>query len=368
MNSFVNPEIQGRSVALLLSDLGYNRVACRRRIVAATDLERVDDVMDLNPKPGVRCFDVGGSKIVAANVSLDGSVSELVRVKTPIDDFERFCRSIQALCTDDHSPICLSIAGVINPSTAMITSANIPCLSGRKLSLELNRYLSRPVTLINDANAFALAEARYGKASGHDIVLAIILGTGVGGSIVVNRQILGGVNGNAGEWGHSAATALRTAAVLPKLSCNCGQSACVDTLGGARGLERLYRHFALIRSGNEESNTPVPSSPDCFELDSESILKAWSNREPLALHVVDIWLDIVGGALVSAINLLGASIVAVGGGLANNEALISALDKEVRQRCLNSYATPLLYTAVGGAESALVGAAIAARHPTNQAV
>lgn len=339
----------------------------RIAIVAALDCERVDDVMDFELKPAVRCFDVGGSKIVAANVLADGSVSELVRVKTPVDDFDHFCGSIQALCADELLPVSLSIAGVIDPLTSVMTSANIPCLNGHKLSMELNRCLNRPVTLINDANAFALAEASFGKAADHDIVLAIILGTGVGGSIVVNGQILGGINGHSGEWGHSAASALRTAAELPRLSCNCGQSGCVDTLGGARGLERLYRHFAFIRSGHNDSNVDL-SSPACYEPDSESILKAWLNHEALAIHVVDVWLDVVGGALVSAINLLGAPIVAVGGGLANNEALIKALDKEVRERCLNRYTTPLLYTAVGGAERGLLGAALAASFTPDQAL
>lgn len=300
----------------------------------------------------VRCFDIGGSKIVAADVLTTGEVDEVGRVDTPVKEFGNFCQSLALLCAADSSPISISIAGVIHPLTTKVKSANVPCISGRALASELGIYLKRPVYVINDANSFALAEARLGQAKAHDVVMAVILGTGIGGGIVVNGQILSGADGTAGEWGHSAASAVRTGVELPKFSCNCGQLACVDTLGGARGLEHLYDFFS---SG----------SPDAFnssnQADSHSIVKAWLREEALAVHVIDIWLDVVGSALAAAVNVLGASIVAVGGGLANSKPLINALDLEVRNRCLASFPGPLLYGAVSGPEQGLVGAAIHAQ-------
>ena len=300
----------------------------------------------------VRCFDIGGSKIVAADVLASGEVDELGRVDTPVNDFGDFCQSVALLCAADSSPISISIAGVIHPLTAKVKSANIPCITGRALASELGAHLKRPVYVINDANAFALAEARLGQAKAHDVVMAVILGTGIGGGIVVNGHILNGADGTAGEWGHSAASAVRTGVELPRFSCNCGQLACVDTLGGARGLERLYRFF------NSHSPDALDSSD---KADSHTIVKAWLNEEALAMHVVDIWLDVVGSALAAAVNVLGASIVAVGGGLANSKPLIDALDIEVRNRCLASFPVPLLYGAVSGLEQGLVGAAIHAQ-------
>lgn len=301
----------------------------------------------------VRCFDIGGSKIVAADVLPTGEIDELGRVDTPIDDFNEFCQSLNKHCADDASPISISVAGVIHPSTAKLNSANIPCISGRTLSRDLSAYLNRPVYLINDANAFALAEARLGQAKDHDIVMAVILGTGVGGGIVINEHILNGADGTAGEWGHSAASSVRTGVALPKFACNCGQIACVDTLGGARGLERLYQFL-----GSKASD----ALPSPMTADSHSIVQAWLDQEALAMHVIDVWLDVVGSALAAAVNLLGASIVAVGGGLANSKPLMEALDKEVRERCLASVSLPLLYSAVSGPEQGLVGAAIHARN------
>jgi N-acetylglucosamine kinase len=220
------------------------------------------------------------------------------------------------------------------------------------LSFELSAYLERPVYVINDANAFALAEARLGQAKGHDVVLAVILGTGIGGGIVVNGHILCGADGTAGEWGHSAASAIRTGVELPKFACNCGQLACLDTFGGARGLERLYSYFGSSSLDTIEASVSA---------DSHSIIKAWLNKEPLAVQVIDVWLDVVGSALAAAVNLLGTSVVPVGGGLANSKPLIEALDKEVRNRCLASFPLPLLYSAVSGPEQGLVGAAIHAQ-------
>ena len=302
----------------------------------------------------VRCFDIGGSKIVVADVLPTGEMEELGRVNTPVNDFEKFSQLLAMLCTADSSPISISIAGVIHPTSDKVNSANIPCISGRVLSRDLSANLNRPVYLINDANAFALAEAKLGQAKEHDIVMAVILGTGIGGGIVVNGHILNGADGTAGEWGHSAASAIRTGVELPKVACNCGQIACVDTLGGARGLERLYSYFG--------SNTMAADAVKASKTaDSHSIVRAWLNQEALAVHVIDVWLDVVGSALASAVNLLGTSIVAVGGGLANSKPLIEALDKEVRNRCLASFSVPILYSAVSGPEQGLAGAAIYVR-------
>lgn len=314
----------------------------------------------------LRCIDIGGSKIVAADVSSLGDINNLVRVRTPVNDFEQFTESLRRLCSADLSPISISIAGVIHPLTGVARSANIPCITGRVLSSKLSACLRRPVNVINDANAFALAEAGFGQAKDHAVVLAVILGTGVGGGIVVNGQLLTGADGTAGEWGHGAASAVRTGVELPMFACNCGQLGCVDTLGGARGLERLYGHFgsSTLQAPDYPSAATGPASAKSANrpvLDSHSIVTAWLNKDALAVHVVDVWLDVVGSALAAAVNLLGASIVAVGGGLASSRPLMEALDKEVRNRSLTKYPVPLLYSAASGPERGLLGAAIYAK-------
>lgn len=288
----------------------------------------------------IRCFDIGGSKIVAADVSACGQVQVHARMATPTDNFDQFTQSLADLCSENGEPISISIAGVIDPATGRITSANIPCINDRVLATELSTKLGRSVCLINDANAFALAEAKFGQAKNHKIVLAIILGTGVGGAIVINGRLLTGDDGNAGEWAHSPASAMRTNSTLPVVRCNCGQQSCLDTLGGARGLERIYKHLF------DDSK------------DSHRIIQHWLDGEANARQAIDVWLDVVGGSLAGVVNLLSPSIIAVGGGLAGSSPLISALDKEVDKRRLVRKKTALLYSAVSGPEQGLVGAAL----------
>lgn len=288
------------------------------------------------------CFDIGGSKIVAAWVDDQGRITPTARQATPVDDEAAFHQALRDLCPSGDEPVGIAIAGVIDPETGRLTSANIPCLSGSQLARRLEPLLNRRVLLINDADAFALAEANLGKARGQAVVLAVILGTGIGGAIVLNGRLHVGKGGLAGEWGHGAAHAVRTGETLPVLPCLCGQRGCVDTLGGARGLERLYQHL------------------HAQELDSVSIVAHWQQGDDRACRAVDVWLDVVGGALAAAVNIIGPSIVPVGGGLASSEALVSALDREVRKRSLSACET-LLYPAVSGPEQGLAGAALMVR-------
>lgn len=290
-----------------------------------------------------RCFDIGGSKIVAADVSSFGDVDVLARIPTPLNCYNEFAQALRAHCPPGDGFISISMAGVINPDTRVVQSSNIPGISGRRLAHDLQKSLGRGVFIINDANAFALAESKFGDAKDHDVVFAIILGTGVGGAVVIDGNVLNGCCGTAGEWGHGPASTLRTGHVLPKFLCACCKQACVDTFGGARGMERIY----------EQVSSEFKSSHD--------ILDAWESGEANAVRVVDVWLDVVGSALANIVNTLGASIVAVGGGLANNVSLISALNDEVNDRRLSESRSQILYSAVSGPEQGLIGASLHAK-------
>lgn len=288
-------------------------------------------------------FDIGGSKIAAARVSARLEIEALPTVPTPRDDYAAFCRQVVALVPPQADAVSLSIAGVIDPGAGKVVTANIPCLAGRPLADDLANAVGRPVFLVNDANAFALGEATLGTGEGHDLVFAVILGTGVGGAIVIDGRILLGAGGTAGEWGHGPASAARTGRPLPAWRCGCGQTACVDVFGGARGLERLYR---------EEGGGSATS---------REILAAWAAGRREAAETVDLYLDIVGGALANVVNLLGPSIVPMGGGLSRDGRLVEALEREVRARVLSPEKAPRLKAAASMSESALIGAAVHAR-------
>jgi N-acetylglucosamine kinase len=300
----------------------------------------------------ITCLDIGGSGIKGAVASSPTQIDVLGRLRTPLDDFEAFIRAIREILALSPAPagsaVSIAITGVIDPSTGVIKCANIPCIDGRTLAADLGARLERPVVIGNDADLFALAEAGAGAGRGHNIVFGVILGTGVGGGLVIDGKVLTGPGGYAGEWGHAPVAATRvldqagedSAVELPRLACGCGQVGCVDTLGGARGLERLYKHFTgLTRSSVE-------------------IVSAWEAGEPAASRTMDAFMEIVAAPLALVINVVGAGIVPVGGGLAKSHALLARLDREVRARILRQTTAPLVVPAELDVEPGLVGAAI----------
>jgi N-acetylglucosamine kinase len=288
----------------------------------------------------VIAFDIGGTKIAAARVGADLAAAEIGRVPTPSRDYEAFCGAIADLAGPGDEPLGISIAGVIDPRDGRLAVANIPCADGKPLAADLETRLDRRVRVLNDAKAFALAEATVGQGKGHTSVFAVIIGTGIGGAFVLNGRLVMGSTGSAGEWGHGPAAAARTGATLPNVRCGCGQPGCVDTLGGARGLERLHHHLSGI------------------EADSPAILAAWQQGEPAAVRTLDVYLDVVGGALANTVNILDPDIVPIGGGLARNRALIAAIDAEVRARTLGRRETALCVPTETGPEKGLIGAAL----------
>ncbi|KJZ18484.1 ROK family protein [Loktanella sp. S4079] len=292
------------------------------------------------------CFDIGGTTIKVAEAYSADKVIPKGRVATPVDDFDAFIavlRSQIAQANTAPEVVAFSMAGVLDPETGVATMANIPCLTGRKLEQELAQILGLPVVLANDADCFALAEATVGAGRGHDVVFGLILGTGVGGGVVVRGELINGNGGFAGEIGHGP-VAQRViddpAVTLPAFACGCGQSGCLDAVCSARGLERLHQHLHGVTE------------------DSKRIVADWEAGEALARHTIDVWIAILAGPLAVMENMLGAGIVAVGGGMSNSTALIEALDVAVRARSLRKFDRPLIVPAQCPIEPGLVGAAI----------
>ncbi len=291
------------------------------------------------------CLDIGGSGIKAALAASPSDLRPLGRVQTPLDDFGAFAGAIKTVAdsADASAPIAISITGVVDPDTGIITCANIPCIDGRTLAADLEAALGRRVLIANDADAFALAEAMEGAGRGHRVVFGAILGTGVGGGVVVDGHILNGAGGFAGEWGHGpvAATSAGTPPVeIPRIPCGCGQVGCVDTIGAARGMERLHKHLHGI------------------DLPSTAIVEAWLAGDAKAARTIDVQVDLLAGPLALVVNVVGAGIVPVGGGLGKVPRFIERLDIAVRQRILRRLATPLVVPAQLTGEPGLVGAAI----------
>lgn len=299
----------------------------------------------------ITCFDIGGSSIKVAVATSPERVLPGRTLPTPLHDFDAFVDAIRSLRADGpaaaHQLVSISICGVVDPQSGAIKCANIPCIDGRTLDQDLEERLGCVVLVANDADCFTMAEAVAGAGRGHRVVFGAILGTGVGGGLVIDGKLLTGAGGYAGEWGHGPITATRAGtppADIPRFACGCGQVGCVDTVGGARGLERLHTHL---------HGSVMPST---------EIMAQWQNplapQHAQAQRTLDCYVDLVADPLALVVNVVGASIIPVGGGLSNVPALLDRLDTAVRERILRSTHAALVVPSQCTVEPGLIGAGI----------
>ncbi len=294
----------------------------------------------------ILCFDIGGSWIKTAVAHSGDQIDIGSRYPTPLNDFPAFTEILRReLAAQPEPPACIAVSmtGVVDPDTGVITCANIPCIDQRPLEAELAASLGVPVMVANDADCFVLAEAGAGAGRGHRIVFGIILGSGVGGGLVADGRLINAAGGFAGEWGHGPAVASfagEPPVAIPAFACTCGQKGCVNTIGGARGIERLHRHLRAEDAASTE------------------IIKSWQQGDAEAARTVKVYVDLISSPLALAVNITGASIVPAGGGLTNSLELLTEIDHCVRRRILRRLQRPLVVRAECRVEPGLIGAAL----------
>jgi fructokinase len=260
-------------------------------------------------------IDIGGTKIEAAALEADGAIRLRRRRPTPAGDYQGIIATVKTLVADfeaDLGPaesIGVGIPGMLSPATGLIKNANSTCLIGRPFDRDLAAALGRPVRLANDANCFALSEAVDGAAQGARIVFGVILGTGVGGGIVVDGRVLTGLNAIAGEWGHSPLPWPQDDE-RPGAPCYCGKHGCTETFLNGAGLSRAYE--ALV--GRSEEASAVAARAE--------------SGEAAAVAGLARYVDRLARALATVINLLDPEIIVLGGGLGQ----IAALYRDVPAR------------------------------------
>ncbi|MCC5958961.1 MAG: ROK family protein [Rhodobacteraceae bacterium] len=297
--------------------------------------------------------DIGGSYIRMSRVDDCGALhGPVLRRSTPVDDLEQFIQTLSDLVAElrqdagNGSRLAIATAGLLNPATGVMRAANIPCLNNIAPAAALSEKLGCQVVLVNDADAFALAEATRGAGVGHVTVLGAVIGTGIGGGLVIDGRAVRGSGGVAGEWGHGPIASHHPHVLnrpLKRMQCGCGQHGCADTFGGARGIERLHKLL-----GHPHQTTA-------------QIVTGWKGRAAAASQTIDVWAEMLSEPLSLALNVTGASIVPVGGGLSSEPALVAKLDQAVRARILNETDQALLVPSLLGADAGLIGAALLAR-------
>lgn len=289
--------------------------------------------------------DLGGTKIEGAIVERDRPDRPAARLRLPTEagrGYEHIVSQIARLVGELErstglsrpSVIGIGTPGAIEPTTGCLKNSNTVCLNSRPLRDDLARALGTEVRLANDANCFALAEALMGAARGHDTVFGIIMGTGVGGGIVVGGRVLNGCHGIAGEWGHNPIPGEEAA-------CYCGRRGCVETVISGPALERFY----FARSGRRARLAEIAASA--------------AGGEAAAVETLRRLQDKLGVALAAVLNIVDPDAVIFGGGVGNLELLTEEPTREaIRRNLFNpELRTTLLKPALGDS-AGVFGAAL----------
>lgn len=251
-------------------------------------------------------IDLGGTKIEAIALASDGAELFRRRIETPREDYAATVAAIAGLVTvverelGERGSVGVGMPGSISPATGLVKNANSTWLIGHPLHLDLERALGRSVRVANDANCFALSEAADGGGAGSPVVFGVILGTGTGGGVVVDGQVLVGPNAVAGEWGHNALP-WPDASEWPGPACYCGRHGCIETFLSGSGLQRAYAG-AGGRTARE-------------------IAAAAAGREPAAMDAIETYSRRLAKSLATVINLIDPDAIVLGGGLSNIESL-----------------------------------------------
>ncbi|MEI6081945.1 MAG: ROK family protein [Verrucomicrobiota bacterium] len=280
-------------------------------------------------------FDLGGTKIEGAILDPTQPERASHRLRLPTEASQgydhilgQFSKLIALLEADSGlkrpKVIGIGTPGITSPSTGLLKNSNTVSLNGKPLSADLSHILGTKVILANDANCCALAEATLGAAREYKTVFGIILGTGVGGGIVVDGRALTGAHGICGEWGHNP---------IPGefIPCYCGRAGCVESVISGPSLERYYRELA-----GRDLRLPA-------------IMELAGNGDPQAKATLERLREKFAVALGAVINILDPDAIVIGGGVGNLDLLY---EEETRTAVLKhlfneQFRTPILRPALG---------------------
>ena len=247
-------------------------------------------------------IDLGGTKIEAAALGTQGEIVLRRRVATPKGDYAGTVAAIAGLVAEIEGALgrrCtvgVGMPGSLSPTTGLVRNSNSTSLNGRAFDRDVIAALARPVRFANDANCFALSEAIGGAGDGAAVVFGAILGTGVGGGVVIGGKVLYGANGIAGEWGHSP---------LPRPSdderpgpvCYCGRQGCIEAFLSGPALARDH-HRATGAALDAET---IAARAEAGDAAAEATLRRYEDR--------------LARALAAVMNLLDPDVIVLGGGL-----------------------------------------------------
>lgn len=295
-------------------------------------------------------IDLGGTKIEV--IALDHHGTELYRQRlaTPQHDYTATLNTIVQLVSNAEMHTQLSgslgigIPGAMSPATARVKNANSTWLIGQPLQTDLEKLLNRPLKIENDANCFVVSEATDGAAKNAKVVFGVIIGTGTGGGICINKQVLSGCNAIAGEWGHNPLPWQDTSdneQINIQQPCYCGKADCIETFLSGPAFQRQYQH--LSNSNVTLSATEIIQRADTGEAIANQCLEQYERR--------------LAKALAHVINILDPDVIVLGGGMSNIKRLYSNVPKYWGEFIFSDHVATQLVAPKYGDSSGVRGAA-----------
>ena len=287
--------------------------------------------------------DFGGTKIEAAALDESGNILCRLRKPTP-REYEAAIATVGALVAETEAVagrcerVGFAIPGSISPRTGLIRNANSTFLNGHPFAEDLERALGRRVRLANDANCLAISEAADGAGAGFDVVLAVILGTGVGGGVTVGGRPLGGANGIAGEIGHMPLP-WPGPDETPGPDCWCGLNGCMELYLSGPAFER--DHHAL-------------GGPP---LKAEQVVQAARAGGAAAVEALARYVNRLARGLAAIVDVLDPDVIVLGGGMSNVDELYERLPAAIEPRVFSDMFETPIRKAMHGDSSGVRGAA-----------
>ncbi|MBA4140284.1 MAG: ROK family protein [Segetibacter sp.] len=295
-------------------------------------------------------IDLGGTKIECAVLNTANSMEVIARKRVPTEAFKgyehilsqikKLVDTVIAEVGESPSSIGFATPGVLEPESQVMKNCNTTCMNGKPMHNDIETVLRLPVKLANDANCFALAETLMGAGKKYpdaEVVFGVIMGTGVGGGLIVNNKIISGHHGIGGEWGHN---------ILEEdgEQCYCGKKGCVEVVISGPALEKWY----ALKSEQE--------------LKLNQILENYlTGTDTNASATIERLLEYYGRAISTLINVIDPDLIVIGGGVGNVDLLYNEGYERIKKYVFNNrkLTTPICKPVLGDS-AGVFGAALLA--------
>jgi len=289
-------------------------------------------------------IDLGGTKTEA--ILIDNEGIELFRKRIVTQkNYEGTIEGIQLLVKDfekkfgEVESVGIGMPGAVSLDSSLVKNANSIWLNGKPLKKDLEKSLKRKIALENDANCFTLSEAVDGAGKDYKVVFGVIIGTGVGGGIVIDKKVISGINKISGEWGHISLPHRTDFEKKHAKQCYCGHSGCIETYVSGPGFEHIFNSI------NREN------------LSSHQIIEGYINNDKRCAEALKNYVNYLARGLTLVINILDPDIIVLGGGMSNIDFIYENIDTELKKYVFSDSVKTKIVKHFHGDSSGVRGAA-----------